>query len=436
MTETMTGRADPLAEARTFAGSILYAPDTYLDTMTLAAAVSHDIALFHTLPRLLATSDDPESGKSTLLDVMSMLGFNAWDADEATGFAVKARFNEPEPTLFIVDEISKIFGTSGLRGQGHPLYKILVKGYRRTATASMSVDRTSVDVPIYSMAACAGLRTAAPHDLRTRCIIFPMKAMPADLPDMRSSVDPDTWAEGAIHCSVLHQWVKSHAGEIAMAYRSMRPPHRKLRGRLRQIWMPLFAVAQVAGGDWPARVLAAFRELALDASDKPVLSPAQMVLRDAAAIFSVTEGDRMLAADIAAILRAMPDVEIYRVLTDRRLAQLMSEALGQSTAMTVDGRRARGWHAAPVLAAWDKLEAELYAADVPDVVPDEFDGMFDVTEVTEVTVGKSLLTREQAAALGCEHAGEGGRFGTPRQCRKCPAASNGKISAFLGGTKT
>jgi hypothetical protein len=316
---------------------------------------------------------------TTALDLMYMLGFNAWMSD-ATSYALRARFNEPARTTFILDELGKIFGASGLRGQSNPLYKILVEGYRRTATLSLSVDRTATDVSSYSMAACAGLRTAAPADLRSRCIIFAMKPIPDSLPDMRSSIDSDTEAEGAIHRGQLHQAVMANTEAISLAYRSMRPPHRKLKGRLGQIWKPLFALAHAAGGDWPAKVLAAFKTLGLDTSDQPVLSPVQMVLRDTAAIFRASGEARMFAADIAERLREVPDVELYRTLTDRRLAQLMTLALGETTSMTIGEHRARGFYAREVLPAWEKLDAELSAADSEEYEPDKYDTMFDVTE--------------------------------------------------------
>jgi hypothetical protein len=36
-----------------------------------------------------------------------------------------------------------------------------------------------------------------------------------------------------------------------------------LEGRAEQIWIPLFGVAQAAGGDWPARARTACRELTM-----------------------------------------------------------------------------------------------------------------------------------------------------------------------------
>ena len=67
-----------------------------------------------------------------------------------------------------------------------------------------------------------------------------------------------------------------------------------------------------------------------------------MVLRDAAACFRKNDAEKLFAADIAAYLRSIPDVELYEDLTDRGLAQLMTEALGPSQAMTIgDGQGTR-----------------------------------------------------------------------------------------------
>ena len=370
-----------LGDASAFTAEILYAAPTAIDTLVLACAVSHDVDLFNSVPRLLFTSDEPKSGKTTALDIACMLAFNAWMADP-TSFALRAKFNEPGRTTFVLDEISKIFGTSGLRGQANPLYRILVEGYRRTAKLSLAVDRTAVDVSSYSMAFCAGLGSAAPDDLRSRSIIFGMKPTPEHMPEMRSSVDFDTWAEGEIHNGQLHQAVIASAMEISAAYRSARPAHRKLKGRLGQIWNPLFAVASVAGGEWPQRCLDSFKTLALDASDRPVLSPVQMILRDAAGLFRQTGWDRMFASQVVAGLRTL-DEELYHALPDRRFAQLLTAALGPTTAMTVDGLRARGFYATAVSTAWNALNAQLSAADTEPYEADQYDTMFDVTQTSQ-----------------------------------------------------
>ena len=127
-----------------------------------------------------------------------------------------------------------------------------------------------------------------------------------------------------------------------------------------------------------------------------------MVLRDAAACFRKNDADKLFAADIAKYLRRIPDVELYEDLTDRGLAQLMTEALGPSQSMDIGEGRARGYHARPVLAAWDRAEAQLEPPDEDEAEEDEYDSMFEITQVpepitdiTDITEPATLETPEE-----------------------------------------
>ena len=128
-----------------------------LDALTLLCAVTHTVESFSTVPRALATSPEKESGKSTLLDIAIMLSNNGWEADP-TSYALRAKFNEPERPTLVIDEISDIFGQSGLRGQSNPVGKILRKGYRQTATLSMAVDRAQPTCPATASPSWPGSR--------------------------------------------------------------------------------------------------------------------------------------------------------------------------------------------------------------------------------------------------------------------------------------
>jgi len=370
-----------LDDARAFAASILHATDEMLDALVLACAVSHTLDSFSTVPELLFTSPERESGKTTAQDIVGMLANNGWSADP-TSYALRAKFNEPEKPTLIIDEVSDIFGRSGLRGSANQLGKILRICYRRTATLSMAVDRVAEEVSCYTMAVMAGLKTAVPDDIRSRCVIFQMTPVPPSVKGLRDSQDDDTLALGKIHSQRLHQWARGSEDGIRRAFRNIRRPHPKFRARRAQIWGPLYAVALEAGSGWPDRCLAAFKAMALDASDVPVLSPAQMILRDAAALFARDGSEKLFAAAIAAHLRSVPDVALYEDLTDRGLAQLMTEALGPSQSMDIGSARARGYHARPVLAAWQRLEAQLEPPEDDEPEEDEFDSMFEITEIT------------------------------------------------------
>ena len=385
-----------LDDARDFAASILYATDEQLDALVLACAVTHTIHSFTTLPRLLATAPQKQSGKSTLLNIVAMLANNAWDPDP-TSFALRSKFNERETPTPIFDEISDVYGRSGLRSGGKDLNTILKKGYQNTAQLSLSRDGASVDVPCYCVAAAGGLRNAVPDDVWDRCIVWKCKPVPEGI-DLRDSLDDDTKAFGKNHNERIHQWARGSEQEIKDAFRTFRKPHRKMRSRLRQIWGPLYAVALAAGEGWPQRCMAAFRAMALDASDVPVLSGPQMVLRDAAALFARTGAERLFAADIRDYLWSIQDVELYEKLTPRGLAQLMTDALGATTSMDIGEARARGYHAKPVLAMWKRLEAQLEPAVDDEEEEDELDSFFEVTEITQITeVTDDLASPSQSA---------------------------------------
>lgn len=377
--EGITG-AMVLDDARDFTASILYATDEQIDALVLACAVTHTIASFTTVPRLLATAPEKQSGKTTVLNIVAMLANNAWDPDP-TSFALRGKFNERETPTVIIDEISDIYGRSGMRSGGKDLNTILKKGYQNNAKLSRSVDGMPDDVSCYCVAALGGLRNAVPDDIYDRSVVWKTKPVPDGI-TLRDSLDDDTRAFGDNHRERIHQWARGSEAEIKDEFRTFRRPHRRMRSRLRQVWGPLYAVALAAGEDWPQRCMAAFRAMALDASDVPVLSGPQMVIRDAAALFKSTEADRLFAADIRDYLWSLPEVELYEKLTPRGLALLMTEALGQAASMDIGDARARGYHAGPVLAAWKRLEAQLEPAEDEEEEEDELADLFDIMPIT------------------------------------------------------
>lgn len=362
---------------RSFLGDMIYASDAQLDALTMALAITHAVDSFTTVPRILVTSDDPESGKTTVLDAARMLAFNAWMAD-ATSYALRAKYQEPERVTVIVDEISKIFGESGLNGRTNPIYKLLAEGYRNTATLSLSVNRTAVDVSSFGVAFLAGLRTAVPSDIRSRSITIKMKPAPTSA-KLIDALNPSTETEGKELRASLHAWAGQHKDEMRRTVlNGLRNVHPKLRARRLQIWGPLFAAAFAAGDDWPARILAAFVDMALDQSDKPVLTPAQVLLLDTADILVKTGVDRIFTADLVSELRQMEDRELYTKTSDDYLVMsLLPKALGESQTLrgtSLAGQRVKGKArmAMPILQAAQALREALYPP-MEESEPDETD---------------------------------------------------------------
>lgn len=375
--------AEILNGAVGFSKRIVYMSDEMHDALALVAMVSHSIDSFTTLPRGLAVSPKGQAGKSTWLRVLMMLGWNGWKS-KPTSYALRARFNDRNHPMIIIDEISSIYGKDGLKNANADVDTVVKEGYENNATLSKARNGLNEDVSCYCVAAFGGLRNAVPDDVYSRCIVWKMKAVPAGI-ELMDSLDDDTHAMSEQHMLRMHQWARQNAEELKRAFKNFRRPHPKMRTRLRQIWGSLYAVALVAGEDWPERCMAAFRAMAIDTSEEPVLTGAQMVLRDAAALFTESGAPKLFARTIRGHLQGIPDVKLYETLSDRGFGLLMTEALGPAQSMDIGAERAKGWHAKPVLAAWRELEAKLRPATAEDEDEDEFDTMFEIEEITLVT---------------------------------------------------
>lgn len=372
--------------ARNFTETVVAATPEQLDALVLTCAVSHSVASFTTVPRLLAVSDDAGSGKSTAaIHIPRMLAWRPWVGNNATEPAVKAKFIEGETTL-LVDEISKLFGESGMNGKQSKLYAVLVAGYESTAIVSFSAGRVTEDVPIYGVAFMAGLRKAAPDDLRSRCIILQMKpASGMAAATLEDALDPGVRAAGSQIGKSLHAWVRQNNDLLSdYAKNHLRGIHPKLTGRRKQVWGPLFAVAAAAGGSWPQRCLRAFLELALDEGERPVLVPEQQVLLDFADYADATGTDVVFSRDLLTYVKSV-DREMYVPMSDRDLAKLMSRALEPAQkirgtfAYTPDdgaGDPHAGWHVTEHMIRANNLRYKLNMIVAEKPVPDEFDVFF------------------------------------------------------------
>lgn len=377
--EKITG-AQILRDNMAFDTRVLYMTEEQHVALALFDAATHVLDAFTTVPRALALAPKKQSGKTTLLNVIAMLGHNAWMADP-TGPALRSKFNEQEKPLVMIDEISEYYGKSGLRQGPKDLNKILLEGYAKNAKLALSVDRSAVDISSFCFAAMGGLMSAVREDVRDRAIVWNMSPIPASV-RVEDVLSDDIQAEGKVEQARLHQWARENQDAIKDAFRNFKRPHRKMASRLRQVWGPLYAVALVAGEEWPERCVTAFKTMALDSSEQPVLSTPQMILRDTAGLFASTGADKLFARDIAAHLRSLAEVDYYQDVSNLGLAKAMTRALGESQSMDVGTARAKGFHAAPAVNAWAKLEAALEPEGDEDDEDDEFEDFFEVTDIT------------------------------------------------------
>lgn len=245
-----------LNEARQFIARFWVPPSgAALDVMALWAAHCHvtdkdgQLASYST-PRLAFVSDQPGSGKTAALELLGLLCPRPVQVTDPTAPALLSLIAERRATI-LVDEVDLLFGA----GQAAKAVRAVINsGYRRGAC----VARVKGPQDTFSPVALAGLAssymgnaTLAPTRERS-IIVHCAKPGPG--------VKPERYREqlhgplGALAGQSLAEWAAKHVVDISTAWPEM---PEGLDGRQEDVWAPLFAVAEVAGGEWPAKCRAA-----------------------------------------------------------------------------------------------------------------------------------------------------------------------------------
>ncbi len=225
--------------------------------VTLWAAHAHLVAVGENSPRLALLSPEPGSGKTRTLEVLELLvpsPMFALSASTAATFRSLAK----SPRVLLFDEVDAIFKARGKDDSSEDLRALLNAGHRRGATIPRCVGPTHdvQNFPVFAAAALAGLGDL-PDTLMTRSVIIRMRRrLPSENvePFRRRLHEP----KGSELQGMLADWCAGVSDEVGEAWPEM--PAGVL-DRPADVWEPLLAVADAAGGHWPGSARAACIEL-------------------------------------------------------------------------------------------------------------------------------------------------------------------------------
>lgn len=202
-----------------------------------------------TTPYLHVKSATKQSGKTRLFEVLALIAAGAWSAVEASEAALFRTIDKRRPTL-LLDEIDAAFGkdptmTQGIRG-------LLNAGYRKHATVPRCVgnDFAVADFKVYCPKAFAGIGDRLPDTVTDRSIPIELKRRapgertPERFRFARAKADLVPLA------ARLTAWGAEHAKAIGASEPEMLEA---LSDRQQDCWESLFAIAGLAGGQWPHR---------------------------------------------------------------------------------------------------------------------------------------------------------------------------------------
>jgi hypothetical protein len=242
-----------LDDAAAFIARYVACSDAAVHAGALWCVHTHAFSAADTSPRFAVLSAEPQSGKTRFMEVLRLLvrqPLFAVNVSEAALFrVVEAR----TPTI-LHDEIDAVFGP---KARDHEdLRALLNAGYERGATVERCVGEgtklTTKTFAVFAPVALAGIGRL-PETVEQRSIVVRMKRRSATEKVARlrrRQVGP----EAAVLRGRIASWATANVAALEHAEPALPD---ELDDRAQDIWEPLMAIADAAGGEWPARARAA-----------------------------------------------------------------------------------------------------------------------------------------------------------------------------------
>jgi hypothetical protein len=291
-------------------------------TIALWIAVTHVLDAFDTVAYLSITSATKRAGKTRLLEVLEPVVRRPWLTGRTSAAALVRKIDADEPTL-LLDESDAAFSSD--KEYSEALRGILNSGYKRSGKATVCIgkgaDISAKDFSTFSAKAIAGIGKL-PDTVADRSIPIVLKRKMTSEPVQRWR-DRDGRADGTPLHHQLMAWRES-AVEVLRAARPSLPD--ELSDRAQDVWEPLMAIADLAGGDWPARARRAAVVLMGGIEDA---DPTIELLTDIADILTNDITDDMMSTKdlleklVARDDRPWPTWHRGKPLTARGLARLL-----------------------------------------------------------------------------------------------------------------
>ena len=333
--------------------------------VTLFTAYTHAAAVFDYAPRLVLTSPEKRSGKTRCMEIIGHLSHRPlWTANASTAAIYRSLAS---PRTLLLDEADTIFGTRIKAEQNEDLRGLLNAGFQRGTPvirwnpAGREVEELHTFAPVV-LAAIGRL----PDTITDRAVVIPMRRRkPTEqVEPFRITRDAEPLRSLAYELSV---WCSDNRDTLKRAR-----PTLPVIDRAADLWEPLVAVADLAGGSWPRLARAAAVAHTDDAAHADAdHSAAHELLNEVRDVLTETRGAFIPTETLISALVSLPDSRwAEEGLTGRRLALLLKPygiAVDRNPSTT---KRERGYRRADFMDAFARYlnpsEAALRAPMRPE----------------------------------------------------------------------
>ncbi len=342
-------------------------PERAAETIALWVLHTYGFELREVSTYLGIESPEKRCGKTTLLSVLAELASRPVIAANISSPAFFRVIQQTRPTLLIDEADTFLQGNDELRG-------ILNSGYTRKTAYVVRVTNQFNQTDGYRRFSCWCPKVIAaigrlPDTLADRCIVIRMQR--------KKAVEQCERLRGLEATDLKRKclrFVADHGPEIAKAQPAI---PQTLNDRAADIWEPLLALADLAGGAWPAKAREAAERLTLSAQES---NPVSALLLDIVFLLSGAEKNRLFTRDLMAGLNSLSDrpwseARKGRPITDIWLAQQLRPYGARPINIWIDGAQAKGFVLSDLAEVAQRYipraEAQAYIAEKKAVVEND-----------------------------------------------------------------
>jgi len=289
--------------------------------IALYVAYTHASQCFQFAPRLIFTSAEKRSGKTRSMEIASALARDPLVAVNATVPAIFRSLGQSErPRTLVLDEVDTIFGTRTKAEQNEDLRGLLNAGFQRGTPVLRTVgpNHEPTEFQTFAPAIMAGIGNM-PDTIVDRAVNIRLRRR-----KNTETVEPYRIRlhEPGLHelRQALTEWIQDNENQLLDVI-----PENPLQDRAADLWEPLLAVADLAGGQWPIKARQAARKLAGDAAEEDQhQSDGVELLADIRQVLAFQRGDHVQSSVLLSALKGIEDSRwMEDGLSGRRLADLL-----------------------------------------------------------------------------------------------------------------
>lgn len=345
---------------------------------------THAFGVSWITPRLAITSPVKRCGKSLVLDLLDHLVAKALNVANVTAAAVFRGIERYRPTL-LIDEADTFLGDKDdLRG-------ILNSGHRRNGRVLRAVGEQN-EVRAFSTFAPVAIAMIGrlPDTLADRSIPISMRRKKRD--ERVERFRSDRVGDLEELRSKAARWALDHWDALKAADPEVPSP---LHDRERDNWRPLLAIADAAGGAWPATARDAATALSVSLADEDEDSDGVVLLGDLRRIFD-TEGEPVLFTILILVRlcdfedRPWAEWRDHKALSSVQLARLLRPFGVKPRQVRIGDKTSKGYER-----QWFEDAFSRYLPPLDPKHPKQVNGDNDLREVSTRNTDGLVSGREE-----------------------------------------